>query len=139
MKNLILPLFILFAFNSYSQIYQTNYLEVFEDGKKVGGSAESDKIEVNEDNNKIIISNPNPEYKTFILKIKKKFKDSKYDKVKKDLVDDDDAFVYACELINQHGVQEFFLIVNTFYQTIKLIGVSDNGENYALWHYNEVK
>lgn len=139
MKTLILPLFFLFTFNSYSQIYQTNYLEVFEGGKKVAGSAASDKILVVENNNKITISNPDPKYKTFILKIKKKFKEKKYDKVKKDFVDDDDAFVYACELINQHGVQEFFLIVNTFYQTIKLIGVSDNGENYTLWHYNEVK
>lgn len=139
MKNLILPLFILFAFNSYSQIYQTNYLEVFEGGKKVAGSAASDKILVDEINNKITISDPDPKYKTFILKIKKKFPDQKYDKNKKTFVDDDDAFVYACELINQHGVQEFFLVVNTFYQTIKMIGVSDNGENYALWYYNEVK
>jgi hypothetical protein len=103
MKYIISILFFLLITNCYSQIYLTNYCEIFKNGEKVASEESKDRLIVDESKQKITLDNPDSQWKTYIFKIINKKQSTDYESVKKDFVINKDSYYYHVETVNKNG------------------------------------
>lgn len=123
------------SFFSYSQTYYTSYFKIIKGSQTTYQEVTDDVVKVDEKNNKITISNPNPKHQTYILKIKNK-KPALATNDEGKIFEKKDETIYTCEFVNNNGTSIVDIFIDTFFQTISM--QAKYASEYTKWNYSKV-
>lgn len=134
-RTIVLLFLLSISFLSYSQTYYTSYIKLIKGSQTTSQGVADDVVKVDEKNNKITISNPNPKYQTYILKIKNK-KPALATNDEGEIFESKEETIYTCELVNNNGTIAVDIFIDTFFQTISM--QAKYASEYTKWNYSKV-